>query len=275
MVYGAEQIPLRDAAAVIAAIDHTAHSNRPVDERLEYLLKKMQELSGRETLCAIALFNDTGDNPLSDPIARYRVGEISQRSAAANYRTPAAAHAAYKITRPLVDQARQNPGTTVQAVLGPMLGEASWRQTELYTDFLEPMGCSDVAYCFSATVMGRVVGSGMYHQTGTPPLTARDVQVLSLIHRATVPIVDREVFEKRDLSHPHKFTARQEEVLLLLLTGDSEQQIAKRLYRSVHTVHTYVKQIYEIFGVNSRGELMARFIDKRLLKKAVPPNHGD
>jgi DNA-binding CsgD family transcriptional regulator len=45
-----------------------------------------------------------------------------------------------------------------------------------------------------------------------------------------------------------------------LLGGDSEKQIALKLGVSRHTVHVYVKQLYKRFGVNSRGELLARFV---------------
>jgi DNA-binding NarL/FixJ family response regulator len=45
-----------------------------------------------------------------------------------------------------------------------------------------------------------------------------------------------------------------------LLAGDSEKEIAGRLGRSPHTVHTHVKALYRHFGVCSRGELLARFV---------------
>ena len=45
-----------------------------------------------------------------------------------------------------------------------------------------------------------------------------------------------------------------------LLAGDSEKEIAARLRRSPNTVHVYVKELYRRFEVNSRGELLARFV---------------
>ena len=48
----------------------------------------------------------------------------------------------------------------------------------------------------------------------------------------------------------------------LLLTGKSEKVVAEELYISPHTVHSHVKQIYKHFGVSSRAELMASFIDR-------------
>src|SRR5665213_1499629 len=45
-----------------------------------------------------------------------------------------------------------------------------------------------------------------------------------------------------------------------LLAGDSEKQIARHLGISQHTIHVYVKAVYRRFDVNSRGELLARWV---------------
>jgi DNA-binding CsgD family transcriptional regulator len=53
---------------------------------------------------------------------------------------------------------------------------------------------------------------------------------------------------------------RMRQTLNCLLTGDSEKQAAAKLGVSQHTVHVYVKQLYRKFNVNSRGELLARWV---------------
>jgi DNA-binding CsgD family transcriptional regulator len=53
---------------------------------------------------------------------------------------------------------------------------------------------------------------------------------------------------------------RMRQTLERLLAGDSEKEIAARFGRSRHTVHVYVKKLYQRFGVSSRGELFARFV---------------
>src|SRR5688572_20569866 len=45
-----------------------------------------------------------------------------------------------------------------------------------------------------------------------------------------------------------------------LLDGRSEKEVASALQISAHTVHTYVKRLYSHFGVETRAELMARFV---------------
>jgi DNA-binding CsgD family transcriptional regulator len=55
-------------------------------------------------------------------------------------------------------------------------------------------------------------------------------------------------------------TPREREVLARLAAGDSEKQAARQLGLSPHTVHDHVKRIHRVFGVASRGELLARFV---------------
>jgi DNA-binding CsgD family transcriptional regulator len=57
-----------------------------------------------------------------------------------------------------------------------------------------------------------------------------------------------------------KLSPRMRQTLDRLLAGDSEKQIAIKLAVSPHTVHVYVKALYRGFDVNSRGELLARFV---------------
>lgn len=59
---------------------------------------------------------------------------------------------------------------------------------------------------------------------------------------------------------PAGLPRRHAQTLERLLAGDSEKQIALHLKLSQHTVHVYVKALYKRYGVNSRGELLARFL---------------
>lgn len=58
---------------------------------------------------------------------------------------------------------------------------------------------------------------------------------------------------------------RQRQVLLCLLEGDNEKQVAFRLGISKPTVHEHVKRLHRYFDVASRGELLARFVSDRTI----------
>lgn len=59
-------------------------------------------------------------------------------------------------------------------------------------------------------------------------------------------------------------TEAQLRVLRVLLTGKSEKEVAEILFLSPHTVHSHVRVIYQYYAVNSRGALMAHFIQLAL-----------
>jgi DNA-binding CsgD family transcriptional regulator len=61
---------------------------------------------------------------------------------------------------------------------------------------------------------------------------------------------------------------RLRQTLVALLSGDAEKQIAARLRISRHTVHVYVKALYKRFEVTSRGELLARFVNRTSIEAA-------
>jgi DNA-binding NarL/FixJ family response regulator len=56
---------------------------------------------------------------------------------------------------------------------------------------------------------------------------------------------------------------RMEQTLRSLLVGDSEKQVAAKLGLSQNTVHVYVKALYKKYGVSSRAELLAKWVQKR------------
>ncbi|MEE0707049.1 MAG: LuxR C-terminal-related transcriptional regulator [Adlercreutzia sp.] len=66
---------------------------------------------------------------------------------------------------------------------------------------------------------------------------------------------EQEAREVHDLAHRYHLTAREEDVLLELLTDDSIPAIAERLVVSKNTMNTHVKRIYTKFDVHSRTEL--------------------
>jgi DNA-binding NarL/FixJ family response regulator len=57
-----------------------------------------------------------------------------------------------------------------------------------------------------------------------------------------------------------RLSPRLRQLLSYLLQGDSEEQAAHRLGLTRDTTHQYVKALYRRLGVNTRGELMARFV---------------
>lgn len=60
--------------------------------------------------------------------------------------------------------------------------------------------------------------------------------------------------------HSRSMAPRLRQTLSMLLEGDAEKEIARKLGISKHTVHVYIKALHKHFDVSSRSELMALFI---------------
>ncbi len=100
---------------------------------------------------------------------------------------------------------------------------------------------------------------GLHRRFGRPPYTERErllvhsvFQNIDWIH-SPGPQVDAGLTSTG-------LTPRQREVLLWLLRGHSRKKIAAILTIQPDTVGDFMKEIYRRFDVQSRGELMARFI---------------
>jgi DNA-binding CsgD family transcriptional regulator len=91
------------------------------------------------------------------------------------------------------------------------------------------------------------------HTEVDPEVAERVCQLASILRAMLGAPLDREVAGGRasDLSD------READVLRYALTGLTEKQIALRLHRSPHTVHSHLKSIYRRMGVSSRAELLA------------------
>ena len=63
-------------------------------------------------------------------------------------------------------------------------------------------------------------------------------------------------------SAQREMAPRLRQTLDLLLAGDAEKQIARKLGLSPHTIHDYVKAVYRRFGVCSRAELLALWVKR-------------
>jgi DNA-binding CsgD family transcriptional regulator len=73
-------------------------------------------------------------------------------------------------------------------------------------------------------------------------------------------LLGEQVLEGKRAPTGPPLSRRQRQTLDLLLAGNAEKQIAARLSISRHTVHVYVKSLYKRFNVNSRSELLAKWV---------------
>jgi DNA-binding NarL/FixJ family response regulator len=114
-------------------------------------------------------------------------------------------------------------------------------------------------------------GANGYLLKSTPPQKILDA--IREAHQGGAPMtpsVARQVL--RLFSEPYKqkrtmdkITAREHDVLTLLVRGFSYKMIAGELNLSVETVHTHIKNIYAKLHVNSKSEAVAKALHNKIV----------
>lgn len=100
---------------------------------------------------------------------------------------------------------------------------------------------------------------GVFRALGDPGFQARDRRLIHLLHHELGEMVGRRL-SRCAAPSASKLPPRLRQTLERLLQGDSEKQAAAHLDISRATLHQYVTSLYRRFDVNSRGELLARFV---------------
>jgi DNA-binding CsgD family transcriptional regulator len=132
---------------------------------------------------------------------------------------------------------------------------AAWHESHGFREICNSAGLGECIGCYLPTdSTDRSCIVKLFRDNGHPPFGPEDVQVCRIVADGLHALQARE----RPNDHPKStdLSARMKEVLQMLLSGDSEKQIAAKIGLSRNTVHHHVKAVYKRFGVNSRPELM-------------------
>ncbi len=65
--------------------------------------------------------------------------------------------------------------------------------------------------------------------------------------------------QKKDVFKDYSLTAREKEILLLLMDGLSYKEIAAKCFISLDTIFSHIRKIYSKLNVHSRSEISAKF----------------
>jgi DNA-binding CsgD family transcriptional regulator len=139
--------------------------------------------------------------------------------------------------------------------------DAQWYNSVQYSDYLRRSEVDHVMVSLQRTSLGpeHYCGLTIMRSSGEKQFSRRDKAFLGALHREIAPLVGRQLAAAHEPS-ARQLSPRLRQVLACLLEGDAEKQIAQRLNLTTPTVNQYVKAIYRRFRVNSRAQLMARWI---------------
>jgi DNA-binding CsgD family transcriptional regulator len=102
----------------------------------------------------------------------------------------------------------------------------------------------------------------VFRDAQAPRFSPQDAQRLGFVMRGLRWFCRQQLLSHGLLIANAPLTPAERRVLLALLDGDTEKQIAQRLDQSPNTTHFHVKSIYAKFGVSNRSTLTALWLGK-------------
>lgn len=97
-------------------------------------------------------------------------------------------------------------------------------------------------------------------EIGSPIAMQRFDRCESEIVSALMPVLAERASLAFGPSYSQTLTAREQLILVQLVSGASVREIAERIDRSPHTVHDHVKSLHRKLNASSRGELVSRYL---------------
>lgn len=124
------------------------------------------------------------------------------------------------------------------------------------------VGVFDWVWTFYPLGDGALSVASFHRGQDQPRFTVREKTILHTV-MSQVDWLHRDGTDVPGTDRITELTPRQRLILLHLLGGDSVKEAAVKLGLSQHTVNDHVKDLYRIYRVSSRSELLARFIAGR------------
>lgn len=146
-----------------------------------------------------------------------------------------------------------------------VLADAQWYRSRYYQDYHAPSGADLMMYCAlpKPGPLGELIALSLVRPLNERrDFTARQKALVQQLHEKITTLIGGSLAGFHEPS-PSALPPRIRLVLRCLLEGDSDQQIAGRMRLSRYTVNEYVDRIYRHFGVQSRPELLARWVRRR------------
>jgi DNA-binding CsgD family transcriptional regulator len=136
-------------------------------------------------------------------------------------------------------------------------GRSAWLRSVFFNEYVKWTHLDDGIFAHHLIEPGQMRWLFVNRALGDRPFDQRACRLLALLNVELARLLGTRLARLGEPSVTD-LPPRQRDVLICLLGGDSEKQVALRLGISRHTVHDYVKSLHARFGVASRGELLAR-----------------
>ncbi len=161
---------------------------------------------------------------------------------------------------PVITHHRESGDGSARAI-SDFLTEEEFHATDLYREVYGPMGAEDQLAFILPSPPEMVVGIAMNRPTRGFGESERELVELVRPHLSQA-FRDAQLRESADPLSDARLgglglTARESEVMRLLVDGRSASEIAEELTISVHTARNHIAHVYEKLGVRNRAAAVA------------------
>ncbi len=139
-----------------------------------------------------------------------------------------------------------------------------WFDGVFRSNLLDPNFWQDCMAGYWAGSKDRVIIYNAFQPIGAAHFVDKHRPVLSLMTRAVAPVMD-ELFYEPDTPLPTGIDPSLYPVLMMVLQGYSDREIAEIAGVMSDQVHLAVDALKREIGVETRGQLIAEFVDRRVL----------
>jgi len=162
---------------------------------------------------------------------------------------------------PVMDVLSAVQGRVITFTRREAVADTDWLNSDHYKKLRKPLGLGPSLYVkINAQSIDRQTLVLLCRATGAEAFSERDAYLVDLcLSEMAWPFTAEMNYVDPKLE---SLQPRLKKVMMLLLEGDSEKQVAFKLGLSPHTVHEYVKDLYSELKVSSRGELLAQWVGK-------------
>lgn len=157
---------------------------------------------------------------------------------------------------------RVPPGTVLPRA--DLVPDREWYTSFCYQTCLRTLGADASIFCMRPIprTLDDYIVLYLLRPVGEQDFTGRQRAVAAEAMARVVPLLGGPLAGLHEPA-PSALPPRVRLVFRCLLEGDSDRHIAARMKLSPYTVNEYVDRIYRHFGVQSRTELLARWIRRR------------
>jgi DNA-binding CsgD family transcriptional regulator len=248
-----QSLPIEEVEAIVRLLGRVAGMNAPIVERRRVLMQDLCQLIRSD----VWLWMHSRVDPATRFPTAFKIIDGGWRNDAERVSFVSALHDGEINARIIAKQIPVPHHTTLRQEL---LSELDPTESILLDRWSGLSGMRESITTVYALGGGAFSALGFHRRSGGPTFTPGERCIVHLIasqidwlHRAETDVPAN----SDQLLH---LSPRQREVLVHLMSGDSRKQIAIKLHLSEHTISGHMKEIYRVFGVGSRIELLSLFM---------------